>query len=177
MFVPRSVQLKGTKKPAKPKPATAKTPKGAATQDTVPGENVRMEDDTNPLQASGTVSGEDVQTEEVATNSLPASNTVSGDDVNMEDAPNLLPASDTVSGDDINMEDAPNPLPASKRPDIAPGLPGSRFAALPITPEFLAQLTTGMEMIFSDYSHQNGSSAEWLKARHRTVDGEQNCKK
>lgn len=157
MFVPRSVQLKGTKKPAKPKPATAKTPKGAATQDTVPGENVRMEDDANPLQASGTVSGEDVQTEEVAPNSLPASN--------------------TVSGDDINMEDAPNPLPASKRPDIAPGLPGSRFAALPITPEFLAQLITGMEMIFSDYAHQHGSAANWLKARHRTVDGEQNCKK
>lgn len=53
---------------------------------------------------------------------------------------------------------------------------GPRFAVQSITPEYLDQLVTGVELIFSDYAHHEESRAEWLNQRYRTVDGEGKCK-
>jgi hypothetical protein len=52
---------------------------------------------------------------------------------------------------------------------------GPRFITSPVTPEYMAQLATGIELIFTDYAHQEESRANWLKERYREVDGEQNC--
>ncbi|KAF9738089.1 hypothetical protein PMIN02_001119 [Paraphaeosphaeria minitans] len=38
-------------------------------------------------------------------------------------------------------------------------------------PEYLAQLVAGMELVFTDYAHQDEHSARWLEERYRTVDG------
>jgi hypothetical protein len=53
---------------------------------------------------------------------------------------------------------------------------GPRFTVQPVTPEYLDQLVAGIELIFSDYAHQEETRAAWLKQRYRTVDGENQCK-
>jgi hypothetical protein len=52
---------------------------------------------------------------------------------------------------------------------------GPRFTVKPVTPEYLAQLAAGIELIFSDYAHQEEVRANWLHQRYRTVDGEEKC--
>ncbi|KAH7075478.1 hypothetical protein BKA63DRAFT_412705 [Paraphoma chrysanthemicola] len=49
---------------------------------------------------------------------------------------------------------------------------GPRFTVKPVTPEYLAQLVAGIELILSDYAHQEDSRAAWLQQRYRTVDME-----
>ncbi|PVI07231.1 hypothetical protein DM02DRAFT_513272 [Periconia macrospinosa] len=61
----------------------------------------------------------------------------------------------------------------SNKSDIKPGAKGSRFTTAPVTPEFLAQLVAGVELIFTDYAHQQPEHAKWLQQRYRTIDGEQ----
>ncbi|KAF2447282.1 hypothetical protein P171DRAFT_483328 [Karstenula rhodostoma CBS 690.94] len=39
--------------------------------------------------------------------------------------------------------------------------------------EYLAQLVAGIELIFTDYAHQDKEGAKWLEERYRTVDGEE----
>jgi hypothetical protein len=53
---------------------------------------------------------------------------------------------------------------------------GPKFTVKPVTPEYLAQLAAGIELIFSDYAHQEEVRANWLHQRYRTIDGEENCK-
>jgi hypothetical protein len=53
---------------------------------------------------------------------------------------------------------------------------GPKFTVKPITPEYLAQLVAGIELIFSDYAHQEEARAGWLEQRYRTVGGEESCK-
>lgn len=57
--------------------------------------------------------------------------------------------------------------PAKKR--------GPRFTIKPITPEYLSQLTCGMELIFSDYAHHEKSRLRWLQEHYRTEDGDDKC--
>lgn len=38
--------------------------------------------------------------------------------------------------------------------------------------EYLAQLIAGIELIFTDYAHQDEDGAKWLQERHRTIDSE-----
>lgn len=52
---------------------------------------------------------------------------------------------------------------------------GPRFTVKPVTPEYLAQLVVGIELIFSDYAHHEEVRADWLHQRYRTVDGEEKC--
>jgi hypothetical protein len=52
---------------------------------------------------------------------------------------------------------------------------GPKFIVAPVTPEYLAQLVAGLELIFSDYAHQEQVRAEWLQQRYRTVHGEEAC--
>lgn len=53
---------------------------------------------------------------------------------------------------------------------------GPRFTSRPITPEFIAQLAAGIELIFTDYAHQEEERSSWLRDRFRVVDGEKNCR-
>jgi hypothetical protein len=52
---------------------------------------------------------------------------------------------------------------------------GPKFTVKPITPEYLAQLSAGVELIFTDYAHEEEVRAKWLLQRYRTVDGEEKC--
>jgi len=52
---------------------------------------------------------------------------------------------------------------------------GPKFTVKPVTPEYIAQLAAGVELIFSDYAHQEEVRSKWLQERYRTVDGEQKC--
>jgi hypothetical protein len=52
---------------------------------------------------------------------------------------------------------------------------GPRFTTKPVTPEYIAQLAAGVELIFTDYAHQEEERSRWLRARYRVVDGEENC--
>lgn len=52
---------------------------------------------------------------------------------------------------------------------------GPRFTETPVTPESIAQLGAGVELIFTDYAHQHPESAKWLREHYRTIDGEDNC--
>ena len=52
---------------------------------------------------------------------------------------------------------------------------GPRFTTKPVTPEYIAQLAAGIQLIFTDYAHQEESRSTWLKERYREIDGEQNC--
>lgn len=54
--------------------------------------------------------------------------------------------------------------------------PGPRFTTKPVTPEYIAQLAAGIELIFTDYAHQEEERAAWLRERYRTVEEEENCK-
>lgn len=53
---------------------------------------------------------------------------------------------------------------------------GPRFTTKPITPEFIAQLAAGIELIFTDYAHQEKEGSKWLKNRYRVVDNESKCR-
>ncbi|KAF1851736.1 uncharacterized protein K460DRAFT_362481 [Cucurbitaria berberidis CBS 394.84] len=47
---------------------------------------------------------------------------------------------------------------------------GPRFTSKPVTPEYLAQLAAGIELIFTDYAHQEEMRAKWLQKHFRTTD-------
>jgi hypothetical protein len=53
---------------------------------------------------------------------------------------------------------------------------GPKFAPVDVSPEYMAQLAAGIELIFTDYAYQHAESAEWLQKFYRTVDGEDRCK-
>ena len=42
-------------------------------------------------------------------------------------------------------------------------------------PEYIAQRAAGIELIFTDYAHQEQERLKWLQDRYRVVDGEENC--
>lgn len=67
-----------------------------------------------------------------------------------------------------------SPKPQEEPGDVDMGR-GPRFTTRPVTSEYLAQLVAGMELIFSDYAHQEEERCMWLQKRYRTVDGEENC--
>lgn len=53
---------------------------------------------------------------------------------------------------------------------------GPRFTSKPVTPEYLAQLAAGIELIFTDYAHQEETRTKWLQSHYRTVDGDEKCR-
>jgi hypothetical protein len=71
------------------------------------------------------------------------------------------------------------PSPAAQEEDVGnktknnKGPKGSKPGATATTPEYLAQLVAGMELIFTDYAHQDDDGARWLVERYRTVDSEE----
>ena len=60
--------------------------------------------------------------------------------------------------------------------DTAAPTRGPRFTTKPVTPEYIAQLAAGIELIFTDYAHQEKERSRWLRDRYRTVDDEENCR-
>lgn len=59
--------------------------------------------------------------------------------------------------------------------DVTAPTRGPRFTIKPITPEYIAQLAAGIELIFTDYAHQEEGRSKWLRDRYRLVDGADNC--
>lgn len=90
----------------------------------------------------------------------------SKDDTNSKDA--LVEAmGETSMNSPAPLQDTMSDAPAPVR--------GPRFTTKPVTPEFIAQLAAGIELIFTDYAHQEEERSRWLKDRYRVVDGEENC--
>ncbi|KAF2689354.1 hypothetical protein K458DRAFT_384005 [Lentithecium fluviatile CBS 122367] len=93
------------------------------------------------------------------------------------------PAQVAAQGAEISSEDAlvtamqqtstTSPATLNEQVDPKSVTRGPRFTTTPITPEYIAQLTAGIELIFTDYAHQNLASAKWLRERYRTVNGEE----
>jgi hypothetical protein len=52
---------------------------------------------------------------------------------------------------------------------------GPRFVTRPVTPEYLGFLVDGMELMFSDYAHQDKKQAGWLQEHYRDVEDKGKC--
>jgi hypothetical protein len=75
------------------------------------------------------------------------------------------------------MEGISTDSPASQPEHIDPGVVtrGPRFTIKQITPQYIAQLAVGIDLIFSDYAHQEEGRSKWLEQRYRTLDREERC--
>ena len=89
-----------------------------------------------------------------------------------KDATNSKDALVEAMGETSMNSSAPQQDTASDTPALTRG---PRFTTKPVTPEYIAQLAAGIQLIFTDYAHQEKSRASWLKERYREIDGEQNC--
>lgn len=95
--------------------------------------------------------------------------------------PKPPPADHSESSKDAALVDAMqgistnSPTPQEEQIDPTAVSRGPRFTVKPVTPEYLAQLVAGVELIFSDYAHHEEVRAAWLQERYRTVDGEEKC--
>ncbi|KAJ4356199.1 uncharacterized protein N0V89_004229 [Didymosphaeria variabile] len=88
--------------------------------------------------------------------------------VSSEDA--LVQAMQRTSTDSV----APSPeAQAEEHGDKPTVLKSSKPATTAASLEYLAQVVAGIELIFTDYAHQDKDGAKWLQERHRTVDGEE----
>ncbi|KAJ4991108.1 hypothetical protein SVAN01_03458 [Stagonosporopsis vannaccii] len=58
--------------------------------------------------------------------------------------------------------------------DVAVPPRGPRFTIKPITPEYIAQLAAGVQLIFTDYALQEEKRSRWLRDHYRAIDGEEN---
>ncbi|KAI4625432.1 hypothetical protein J4E80_002563 [Alternaria sp. BMP 0032] len=65
-----------------------------------------------------------------------------------------------------------SPTDQPEQTDLKATKPGPRFTTKPVTPEYIGQLAAGIELIFTDYAHQEEQRAKWLQDHYRTVDGE-----
>ncbi|KAF2794096.1 hypothetical protein K505DRAFT_275789 [Melanomma pulvis-pyrius CBS 109.77] len=63
--------------------------------------------------------------------------------------------------------------PQSRQIDSKKAFSGPRFTTPPITPEFLEKLLCGIELLFTDYAHQDKDRLAWLEKHYRVVDGEE----
>lgn len=68
-----------------------------------------------------------------------------------------------------------SPIPQVDHIDSKYTKSGPRFTTKPVTPAYVAQLAAGIELIFSDYAHQEEQRSKWLQDHYRTVDGEEKC--
>jgi hypothetical protein len=95
-------------------------------------------------------------------------------------SPEPISKDDTDSRDGLveAMGDASMDSPAPQQ-DVASDAPapsrGPRFTTKPVTPEYVSQLAAGIELIFTDYAHQEEERSRWLKNRYRVIDGDENC--
>lgn len=52
---------------------------------------------------------------------------------------------------------------------------GPRFTMKPVTELYVAQLAAGVELIFTDYAHQEEARSKWLEQHYRTIEGGDKC--
>jgi hypothetical protein len=97
---------------------------------------------------------------------VPAKPQVSKDEANKDALVEAM--SETSVNSPIPQQEAASDTPAPTR--------GPRFTTKPATPEYISQLAAGIELIFTDYAHQEKERSKWLKDRYRVVDGEESCK-
>ena len=86
-------------------------------------------------------------------------------DARDEGAP-VQPTEKTNTASSISQVESVN----SKTRDPSPNL-----TANPVKPEYLAQVAAGIELIFTDYAHQESERAKWLQDRYRAIDAEEKC--
>lgn len=98
--------------------------------------------------------------------------------------PSLKPptGNDRASSEDVLVEamrktrtTTKSPAPQPEAKDNTTRTRGPRFIVKPVTPEYVAQLAAGVELIFTDYAHQEEKRQQWLEERYRVVDGESGC--
>ncbi len=72
--------------------------------------------------------------------------------------------------------------PPGESTDISPHLdepkivkPDSRFTSKNVTSEYIAEVAAGIELIFTDYAHQESERAKWLQDHHRNIDEGDKC--
>lgn len=69
----------------------------------------------------------------------------------------------------------PNPEPPAG-PKNATSTTKKAAVATAFKPDYLGQLLCGIELIFTDYAHQDPDGSKWLQTHYRHVDGEGKCK-
>lgn len=67
---------------------------------------------------------------------------------------------------------SPAPEPEQTHPKM---IKGPRFTTKPVTPEYIAQLAAGIDLIFTDYAHQEEGRNTWLRSHYRTLNCEEKC--
>jgi hypothetical protein len=75
-------------------------------------------------------------------------------------------ASEVTETDDSNTKASDASV---KRPEE------TRSTAPAVKPDYLAQLVSGVELLFTDYAHQDPDGAEWLLRHYRDVEGQPKC--
>ncbi|KAH7122296.1 hypothetical protein B0J11DRAFT_507295 [Dendryphion nanum] len=82
------------------------------------------------------------------------------------DEPAPQPQQDKIQADPepVRINDTSKTISTSSKP----------LSATKITPEYLGQVLSGVELLFSDYAHQEPEAAKWLQNHYRVVNGEIN---
>jgi hypothetical protein len=78
------------------------------------------------------------------------------------------PAESQISKDDTNSRDGLVEAMGDASMDSPTPQQG-------VASEYISQLAAGIELIFTDYAHQEEDRSRWLKNRYRLVDGDANC--
>lgn len=69
-----------------------------------------------------------------------------------------------------------SPMPQQEQDAMQIVHKGSKQITAPVPSDYLAQLAAGVELIFTDYAHQNQNGAKWLQERYRTADTGEKCR-
>jgi hypothetical protein len=86
------------------------------------------------------------------------------------------PATASKDGLVAAMEDTSMNSPAPQQESIEKPAKRGQTTAASVTPEYIAQLAAGIELLFTDYAHQDEQRAKWLQERYRVVEGQEKCK-
>jgi hypothetical protein len=68
------------------------------------------------------------------------------------------------------------PVPGQSNTDTNLKKPAPKLSTTTtVTPEYLSYLVCGIELLFTDYAHQDETTSQWLQAHYREVEGESKC--
>lgn len=68
-----------------------------------------------------------------------------------------------------------SPAPEQKELNSGDAKNGPRFTAKPVTAVYISQLAAGIELIFTDYAHQEETRSKWLQQHYRTLSEGEHC--
>jgi hypothetical protein len=89
--------------------------------------------------------------------------------------PAHTPATGSKDGLVEAMQDTSMNSPAPQQDSTEKPVKRGQTTAATVTPEYIAQLAAGIELIFTDYAHQEEERAKWLQQRYRVVEGQERC--